>query len=202
VRAAAALEAHPEEAVFHELTARALRAASAPTEPVREIYQRAVELDPKHAPALAGLAELALEAGDVERALVLYDRAAKAAPDQSSSAYAAIRLLLEQGRNSEAQSRLTALLKRHPREARAAAALARRLVERESDLDRALALARRAALFGPSGESFEVLGSVQLARGELQPAIEALNHSLELDPDAQSARYQLARALEAAGDEN
>jgi len=201
-RAADALDAHPEEAVFHELTARALRAAGAPTEPVREVYERAVELDPKHAPALAGLAELAVETGDVERALALYDRAAKAAPDQPSSDYAAIQLLLEQGRSSEAQSRLTALLKRHPREARAAAALARRLVARGSDLDRALALARRAALFGPSGESFEVLGSVQLARGDLQPAIEALKRSLELEPDAQSARYELARALEAVGDEN
>ena len=76
------------------------------------------------------------------------------------------------------------------------------LVERKSDLDRALALARRAALFGPSGESFEVLGSVQLARGELQPAIEALRLSLELEPDAERARDQLALALEAVGDES
>ncbi len=200
-RVAAAIEVHPKQPVFHALQARALRAAGAPPEQVREAFERALELDPEHAPALAGLAGLAAEGGERERALTLYDRAAKAAPEDPTPAYAAIQRLLAQGRSDEAQRRLVELLERHPRHAGAAVDLAQLLVRRGGDLDRALALAKRAALFGPGPDSYEVLGWVQLERGEHEAAVEALGRALGLQPEAAGARYRLGLALEAMGDE-
>jgi len=145
-RIAAALAAHPDAAVFHELRGRALRAAAQPPDAARAAFARALELDPEHASALVGLAELSAEAGAHEAALALYDRAAEADPDDPAPAHAAARLLLDTQESQEAERRLEELLGRHPREADAAHELARLLAER-GELDRALELALRAAWF-------------------------------------------------------
>jgi tetratricopeptide (TPR) repeat protein len=200
-RVAAALRAHPEEATFHELQGRALAAADAPPPSVRQAFERALELDPEHAAAMAGLAELAAEAGDLQRALALYDRAVRAEPDDPVFPYAAIQLLLGQGRSDEAERRLVALLERQPRHAAAAADLARLLLRTGRDLERALALARRAALFGPGADAYEVVGWAQLELGQQQAAVETLSRARELAPEAAGIRYRLGLALEAAGDE-
>lgn len=154
-----ALRAHPEVAAFHALRARALRAEGAPAEMQRAALERALELDPRHAPALVGLAQLAAEADDVARALRLYDRAARAQPADPSAAYAASRLLIARERPEEAQPRLEALLQRHPRHAEAAADLAELLLREERDLERAHALGRRAALFGSAPDAGEASAS-------------------------------------------
>jgi tetratricopeptide (TPR) repeat protein len=159
-----ALQAHPDEAVFHELRGRALRAAARPPEKVREAFERALALDPQHAPALVGLAELSAEAGERAAALALYDRATEADPDDPGPAYAAARLLLEAQETREAEARLEKLLEQHPREASAAHELARILVER-GDLDRALGLAERAAWFRAPGAD-ETLARIRELRGE------------------------------------
>jgi tetratricopeptide (TPR) repeat protein len=154
-----ALRAHPEVAAFHALRARALHAEGAPAEMQRAALERALELDPRHAPALIGLAQLAAEADDVAQALLLYDRAARAQPTDPSAAYAASRLLIARERPEEAQPRLEALLQRHPRHAEAAADLAELLLREERDLERARALGRRAALFGSAPEAGEAPAS-------------------------------------------
>jgi tetratricopeptide (TPR) repeat protein len=199
-RLAAALEAHPDEAVFHALRARSLRAAGQPPALVREAFERAVELDPEHARALAGLAEVAAEAGEREAALALYDRAAEADPDDPGPARAAIQLLAS-GEEREAQRRLEELLRRHPLDAGAANDLARILAARGRDLDRALELAQRAERFQMAPEALETRGWVHLQRGEPEPAVEALRGALELHPEAATARYRLGLALAAQGDE-
>ncbi|HEY5656286.1 MAG TPA: tetratricopeptide repeat protein, partial [Myxococcota bacterium] len=76
---AAALEKHPEQAAFHTLHARALEKAGESSEAVLAAYERATELDARSAPALVGLARLREQAGQVEAAVALYDRAAQAA---------------------------------------------------------------------------------------------------------------------------
>ncbi|TFG95190.1 MAG: tetratricopeptide repeat protein, partial [Myxococcales bacterium] len=78
-RSAAALASHPGAAVFHELHARALRSAGRPSALYREGFERAVELDPEHAPVLLALAELAAASAELDAAVALYDRAAAAA---------------------------------------------------------------------------------------------------------------------------
>jgi tetratricopeptide (TPR) repeat protein len=155
----AALRENPQAAVFHELRAGALRAEGASAEAQRAALERALEIEPERAAALAGLAQLAAEAGEVERALRLYDRAARAQPADPSAAYAASRLLTARGRYDEARPRLEALLRRHPRHAEAAAELAELLRREERDPERARALARRAALFGSAPDAEEASAS-------------------------------------------
>jgi tetratricopeptide (TPR) repeat protein len=124
-----ALSAHPEAAVFHELNGRVLSAASKPPEKAREAFDRALELDPKHAEALIGLAELSAQAGEVDAALALYDRAADLDSEDPAAALAAVRLVVGAGRTADAQARFKAVLTTHPREADAAIGLARILAE-------------------------------------------------------------------------
>jgi tetratricopeptide (TPR) repeat protein len=161
-RVAAALAAHPDAAVFHELRGRALRAAGRPAGEAREAFERALELDPARGGALVGLAELAAEAGELEAALAYYDRAAEADRDDPAPARAAARLLVERGESAEAERRLQALLERHPREAGAAHELARILADR-GELERAQALAERAAWFHESGAD-ETLARIRTQR--------------------------------------
>jgi tetratricopeptide (TPR) repeat protein len=200
-RLAAALEAHPDEAVFHELRAHSLRAAGQPTPRVREAFERAVELDAEHARALAGLADLAAEAGERETALALYDRAAEADPDDPGFSYAAIQLLPPIPEGEEEQQRLEDLIRQHPHHAGGANDLARILAARGRDLDRALELAQRAVRFQGPPEALETLGWIRLLRGEPELAVEVLTGALELRPEAATARYRLGLALAAQGDE-
>jgi tetratricopeptide (TPR) repeat protein len=163
-RLAAALAAHPEAAVFHELRARALLAAGAPRDSVRQAFGRALELDPKHAPALVGLAEQSAAAGEREAAVALYDRAAQADPRDPAPPLAAARLLLAAGQAREAEGRLERILERHPREAGAAQELARSTAGR-GEIERALDLAARAVwLRAPGAE--ETLAHVHALQGE------------------------------------
>jgi len=166
----AALAAHPDAAVFHEIRGLALERRGSPGEEVRAAYQRAVELDPDHAPALAGLGRLA---ADPEEALALYARAAAADPDDPAPLRASAELLVSIGRRDEAEQRLAELLEAHPYDAAAAARLAELRLEREAETDRTLELARRAARFGGGPEAYEILGRVHRRRGEAELAREA-----------------------------
>jgi len=137
----AALAAHPDEALFHELRGRALRGAG-DAAAAREAFQRALELEPQRAAALAQLAALAAEQGDRETAIALYDRAELADPADATYAWGAIQLVGEADHGAELDRRLEALLLRHPTHAAAAEFLARRL--RSKEPERAFDLTRRA----------------------------------------------------------
>jgi tetratricopeptide (TPR) repeat protein len=172
--AEAALAKHPDAAVFHEIHGRALEASHAPAEAVRAAYARAAELDPDHAaPALAGLARLAEEAGDPQAALDLYSRAAAADREDPSPLRESAELLISLGRREEAERQLGETLARDPYDAGAAARLAELLLDREGDPDRALELARRAVRFRGGAQAYGVLARVYERRGEAQLAAEA-----------------------------
>jgi predicted Zn-dependent protease len=193
----AALAAHPEEALFHELRGRALRGAGEP-DAARAAFERALELEPERAPVLAQLAELAAEQGDREAAIALYDRAALADPEDASYAWDAIQLASASDDAAELERRLEALLARHATHAAAAEFLARRLLER--DPERAFALARRAVRLRGGPDAFDTLGRIQLARGAAESAARSLGASVRLRPDSPSTQYWLARALAATED--
>jgi tetratricopeptide (TPR) repeat protein len=198
-RVDAAIEAHPDAAAFHEIRARALEASGADREDVRAGFERAIELDPDNARALAGLGRIAGENGEFEDAVAFYDRAAAADPDDADTPYAVIELLAADGQSEEVGPRLEAMLKSHPYHGRAADRLARHLVARGESLDRALNLSRRALRFQAGPEALDTLGWVQLERGEFEAAIKAFERALELRPDAPSTSYRLGQALVAAG---
>jgi tetratricopeptide (TPR) repeat protein len=194
----AALAAHPEEALFHELRGRALRGAGQPGA-AREALERALELEPERAAALAELAALAAEQGDRETALALYDRAARADPESAAYPWAAIQLVAGSEDAAELERRLEALLARHGTHAAAANLLAQRL--RGRDPERALELAHRAVRFRGGPDALDTLGRIELERGDAAGAAGTLGLSAELRPDSPSTHYWLGLALAATGDE-
>jgi Flp pilus assembly protein TadD len=197
-RTQAALAAHPEEALFHELRGRALRGAGKPGS-ARESLQRALELDPERATALAELAALTALDGDRETALALYDRAALADPAQVAHPWAAIQLVAS-GDDAELERRLEALLARHGTHAAAANLLARRLLTRDSE--RALELAYRSVRFRGGPDALETLGRAELAHDDAASAVETLGFSVKLRPDSASTHYWLGLAWAATGNED
>ncbi len=138
-----ALSAHPDAAVFHELDGRVLAATGGRSEEARAAFERALELDPKRAGALIGLAELSAQAGDLDAALAHYDRAAALDPEDSAAGLAAAELVNDAGRTAEARKRFEAVLAEHPRETAAALALARILAE-QGEFEASLGYVRRA----------------------------------------------------------
>jgi len=194
----AALAAHPEEALFHELHGRALRGAG-DADAAREAFQRALELEPQRAAAQAQLAALAAEQGDREAAIALYDRAALADPEDATYAWDAIQLVGEADHGAGLDRRLEALLLRQPTHAAAAAFLARRLGS--SEPERAFDLARRAVRLRGGPDALGTLGQIQFARGDAESAARTLGVSVELRPDSPSTQYWLGRALAATKDE-
>jgi tetratricopeptide (TPR) repeat protein len=175
----AGLAAHPDAPVFHGLRGLALERGGAPAEEVRAAYQRALELAPEWAEALAGLARLAADAGDPEAALDLTQRAVTAKPGDASILRALAELLVSLDRREEAEQRLAELLEEDPYDAGAAARLAELRLEREAEPDRTLALARGAVRFGGGPEAYELLARVHRQRGEPELADEAARRAEE-----------------------
>jgi tetratricopeptide (TPR) repeat protein len=194
----AAVTAHPDLALFHEARADALRAGSEP-DLARAALERALVLEPERASAIAKLASLAAERGERKAAIALYDRASRADPDASDSAWQAIQLFVTAGEDAEVARRLDALLMSDPLHAEAASLRARHLIE--SDPQRAGALARRAVRLRGGPDALEILGRIYLVGGDVEQAARALGRAAELQPDRPSTRYWFGMALSATGDE-
>jgi tetratricopeptide (TPR) repeat protein len=153
--------------VFHELNGRVLSAAGTP-EQAREAFDRALELDPKHAEALIGLAELSAQAGEVDAAVALYDRAADLGFEDPAAALAAASLAVGAGRTVDARERFKAVLATHPRETDAAIGLARVLAE-QREFEVSLSYARWAEWLRAS-EAEETLAWIEGLRAQRREA--------------------------------
>jgi predicted Zn-dependent protease len=193
----AALAADATNPLFNELRADALRAAGN-VGPAGEAYERAMTLEPNRASAAAGLAQLAAERGEREAAIALYDRATREDRDDSSYAWEAIRLAAESGDDAEVERRLDALLVGDAIHPEALAFRARRLQAR--DPDRALSFAQRAVRVRGGPDALDLLGQIQLERGDPERAAGAFRRSVAMRPGRPSAHYWLGVALAAAGD--
>ena len=192
-----AVAAHPEESLFHELHGYALLKSGAPVQAGKAL-ERALELEPERAAALAEVAALTASQGDRASAIALYDRAYAAEPEQPDYAWQAIQLIAPSSDDAELDRRLEALVAKHGAHAAALNLLARRSLER--DPERAFALAQRAVLLRGGPDALDTLGRAQFQRGEIQSAVQTLGRSVELRPDSPSTQYWLGRALSAAGD--
>jgi Tfp pilus assembly protein PilF len=168
----AALAGHPEAGVFHEIHGLALELSGAPPEAVRAEYERALELEPANARALAGLGRAAL-GDDPKGALDWFDRAAAADATDADAKLGAARALVALGKQEQAAERLDALLLEHPFEAEAAAERARLDVETGVATPGTLERAQRAARFGGGVEALELLSEVYTLRGEPERAAQA-----------------------------
>ncbi len=202
-RALALVEAarakHPGQASFVELRGRVLARSHREAE-ARQAFQKAIELDPKSAGALSGLASLDAQAGDVEKAIELYDQAAANAPDDVTPAYAAAQLVLSQGKQDEAMKRLEDVIRRDPGHAGSRNDLAWLLAQRGQDMDRALALAEQAQRLQPVAAIDDTVGWVHLKRGEAADAEQAFQKAVAASPGTPTYRYHLGLALIQKGD--
>jgi tetratricopeptide (TPR) repeat protein len=195
----AAMSRTPDAAAFYDLRARTLFRANRPAE-ARRAFETALEKDPAHGPALAGLATLTARQGQREEAVELFRRATRAQPADLESRYHTAQLLIELGRVSEAEQELRDVVRASPWNADACNDLAWVLAEQGLDLDFALLLAERASRIRPQAATLDTLGWVHLQRGEADEAVAALKKAVKQDPSAPAMHYRLALALETQGD--
>lgn len=195
---AAALSAAPDSSSLHELHGTIL-ARGERFDEARVAYDRARELDADNGSALAGLATIAADRGDLLEAISLFDRAAELSEDRSDFQYSAAQLALASGDAAGAEKRLREVIRKAPGEAGARNDLAWLLAERGTDLDMALALVQEARRLIPSPDVLDTLGWVHLKRGETQAAVAAFREAIAARPDSASIRYRLGMALDQAG---
>jgi tetratricopeptide (TPR) repeat protein len=196
----AAIAASADAGFLHVIRSDALAAAGRPAAEVRTSLDRALMLEPTLVSALVATAQMHAATEEVDEALALYDRALAAEPGNEDVAWAAIELLIANGRDDGVERRAGILLLIHPYHGDAAHLLARRLAQRAGELDRARALALRAMRFGAGPKARTTLGMIELERGETQGAIAHLRAVLAADANDPAAHYHLGRALARSGD--
>jgi TolB-like protein/Tfp pilus assembly protein PilF len=173
-----------------------------------ESYEKALELEPEFAPAWAGLAQAtywitdwAESAADISeghhRALAAAEKAVALGPNLAEAfvARGVVRSATRQdweGAKEDFQ-RALALSPESPDVQRDYSLFVLRPLGRAQE---AIAAARRSAALDPlNGRAWGALGSLLVGAGQLNEAHEALNRSLEVNPDQTFAPYWLGIAL-------
>jgi tetratricopeptide (TPR) repeat protein len=175
----AALAAHPDSSALQEIRGLDLELSGAPSEAVRSAYERALEIQPANARALAGLGRTALPE-DPAAAVAFFDRAAAADPSDADPKLRAARALVASGSLDDAAGRLDALLVVHPYEAEAAAERARLDLERGVATPHTLERARRAVRFRGGADALDLLSRVHEKLGEPEAAAQAAERARAL----------------------
>ena len=159
----------------------------------------AAKADPDNGPVRAGLAEIALAAGEKRQALDLYRQAVakqwpageQAARADAQLAYAG--LLSGEGKRSEAVSALVSVMEQRgadPALAKKAAAMLRTVGSPAQTEDAYAALAAR---FPGDAAIWSGLGDARLAMGDEARALDAYRHAVEADPGDQAAQLAASR---------
>jgi tetratricopeptide (TPR) repeat protein len=174
---AAALAAHPDSAVPHEVRGLWLELGGAAAD-AEAAYGRALELDSGNLHALRGIGRLSQS--DPERALAYFDRALEREPGDPEALRGAAAALVDAGRSQQAEARLEALLAEHPYDAAAAAELARLQLQRDPVMDRSLELAERAVRFRGGSDALDLLSRIHDQRGEQELAARAAERARTL----------------------
>ena len=188
------LAKRPDSAHLHALAARG-ELVQGHLEPAEQGFVRALELQPKEASALSGLALVYQAKGDLAKAIELMNQASEAAPSSGEYAYMAASMTLSKGDRAAAREKYESVLLAHPESASAANDLAFLLAEDSIDLPRALLFAERAVRLKPSVETLDTLGYVKLRQGAAEEAVGMFERALSRQPDYATARYHLALAL-------
>ncbi len=193
-----ALQVRPDSASLHALMgttlARAYRSIDA-----RSAFKRALAIDANNPEALGGMAALAGAGGDTERAVELFDRAARIEPGDEVYAYAAAQLLLAASDRVAAEARFRAIVRRSAGHSGARNDLAWLLATEGRELDLALSLASEASRLRPESATLDTLGLVHIERGENLEAISALEKAVAVPGASPSVHYHLAIALGRSG---
>ncbi len=166
-----------------------------------ETYGRILKLQPDLVQALLDRGDIYMMARrDPTQAAADYARAAKLAPKDAAAqfklgaAYHALR------KTDDAARQYRAAIAADGKYALAYNNLAALDAARKRDLDEALKAAKRAVELAPNvGPFHDTLGSVHLARGELDPAIAAFRIAADAKPPDADHYYRLGVALEQKG---
>jgi len=196
----AAVERNPETGEFYNMRGSVLTRMRRVDDGL-VAFEKARTLNAEDGEALAGLATIAGNAGEISRAVEYFDLAAKFAEESADTyAYAAAQLTLQGGDRADAMKRYRGIVRRHPGHAGARNDLAWLLAESGEDLDTAVALASDARRIEESADILDTLGWVHIQRGDSTSAIEALEAAHQMEPDSASIRFHLGTALALAGD--
>ena len=183
------------------------RLAQGQPDQAAQIFQQALERDPRNAQVILLKGEAEREAGRVKDAIVTYrmienePRVAAQAVTGLGQAYAA------DGNVAEAIKNLNRAQKISPRDPAPSAALAEvqsragNFAAAEEAYDTALRLSRTGGLFGTQPVLYRALAETQIAAGKPDAALETIKRALADEPTSGALWHRLAgRALVARGD--
>lgn len=182
----------------HFENAERLRAEGKLRDAIVEL-RNAVALDDQWGEARFALADAYAAAGEPERALREYVRAADLMPDNSRAQVEAVTYLLLAGQFDDARTRAQRLLAREPANVQAQILLGNALAGLQN-LDGAIAQIHEAIELEPArSQSFMSLALLQVAQGDQEAAEAAFLKAVELDPMSVPARLALANYQWSAG---
>ena len=195
-----AVTAAPENAEvriwYGEALARTGRAQAAYAQ-----LRKGVEIDPELPQGWLLLGTLLLSTGDLQQARIALLNAHRLDPDSPAPCLAIAELKAQTGLYREVDTWAEAALERAVDDVAIAKAVARfylvRGIGERSVGERAGELALRLA--PDDGEALTLLGWGRLARGQVAPALEALDRAVAAEPARAEAHYWRARALLALG---
>ena len=140
-----------------------------------EHYGSALEADPELAPAIAGVAGLMAQLGQMDEAAKFYGALSQLAPDQLQPRVAEATALILSGQHAAARARLEAALELFPGDLQIIDILARHLAASPDravrDGERAIRLAQKLFAEVPSAESAETLAMAHAEAGDFAQAI-------------------------------
>lgn len=154
----------------------------------KELWLRAVAIDPQHVASRFQLAALYGQAGQIGAALELCKQAEEIAP-QDPMVHVNVGVLsasLRRFKVAEAALRKACALA--PDNALAARLLSQVLLQSNGNAAEAAALARKAVDREPSAENYYVLGAAEIHRGDGTAAVAAIRHAVDLAPKVQRYR--------------
>ncbi len=167
----------------------------------RDHFAAATTIDPREVPAWRNLAFAHYMLGSADSAIVAYERAVEAAPQDTLALGGLAKLLVQQGRYEAARGLLQQLVELSPDDVGAWVNLG--IASAQLDDDQAAEAAFRQALSLAPGrpEAHYGLGNVYWQRGRYEDAKRAYEKSIEIDPADVNARYNLALAHVQLGDD-
>jgi len=139
-------------------------------------YSRALEADPRHGPALAGMASTFGQAGRYRESATLYRRLVEEEPDNRLARMGEVTALVLAGADAAARQRMEAALAHSPDDLAFKDVLARHLAAADDrasrDGGRAVELAEEVYAEASTPESMETLAMAHAQAGNFQQAVE------------------------------
>jgi tetratricopeptide (TPR) repeat protein len=158
-------------------------------------FKKIVEIQPDFLSPHYDLAKLYLVMGDNDKAIEEYKKAAALDPKDASVHLSIGNIYTRQGKNDEALAEYKQVLTLAPDSPIGYNELAYNYAESETNLDKGLEYALKAAELAPKDASIlDTLGWVYFKKGNFKEAIEYMKSAVELRPNSPTIRYHLGMA--------